>query len=546
MTEYKLIIGDKRIVSNKIYLHLHPDITLVNRKIGTYISELNNKQLAKEQKIEIISKNRELIQTAGSIGISDFLRYWYIAGEHELNECADSMSRLFLKLKETRITDRIKCLTSIGNELRNYSDFWRQAAQWEFHNAVTFDIEQKIAEENFDIENIKIKADMIERKATKTIPKTFADNNEKFTLEYGLKKRPLGIILVTLPANACFTMLNNVFTDLFLAGIPMIIKAPMKSAVVPYELANLYLKKIEEFGLPKAICMVTGDSKEIIERLITNENIAGLIFIGGYDTGNNIIQRYSNLKKPIVLEMNGSNIVIYLDDINKEDFINDINFSIKDRIFGASGQFCLSPKRLLIPDRFREIALEAANKICNESKPGPMSKEDTNLVPVSDIETVIKQLKDYSNEPNVEIIRLGKRVDLNGNEDEKGEFLSPSIILVKEPLNSRIFMREEILGPVIQIGICNDLNKAIEIVNKSRYNIRVSFHTKVNSSIKSIMAKCRSGGIFFNLRHLRGWGGIAVGGMGDSCECDVGPRFFYDNFLDKHYDFYVTKISKNL
>ncbi|MEK6808259.1 MAG: aldehyde dehydrogenase family protein, partial [Nanoarchaeota archaeon] len=358
-----------------------------------------------------------------------------------------------------------------------------------------------------------------------------------------LKKRPLGTVIVTLPPNACYTMLNNVFTDMFLAGIPMIIKAPRKSAVVPYELANLYLKKIKEFGLPKAICMVTGDSKEIIEKLITNENITGLIFIGGDNTGNNIIQRYSNLKKPIVLEMNGSNIVIYLGDINKEDFINDINFSIKDRIFGASGQFCLSPKRLLIPDMFRELTLQIANKICNEAKPGLMSAENTNLVPVSDIETVIKQLKDYSNESNVEIIRLGKRVDIKGNEDEKGEFLSPSIILVKYPLNSSIFMREEILGPIIQIGICDDLNKAIEIVNKSRYNIRVSFHTKEHSSISSIMAKCRSGGIFFNLPHLRGWGGIAVGGMGDSCESDVGPRFFYDNFLDKHYEFYVTKLK---
>jgi len=275
---------------------------------------------------------------------------------------------------------------------------------------------------------------------------------------------------------------------------------------------------------------------------MANENIAGLIFIGGSDAGKDIFQKYSNLKKPVVLEMNGSNVVVYLDDINKEDFINDFNFSIRDRIFGASGQFCLSPKRLLIPDKFKEAALEAANKICNEAKPGLMSAESTNLVPVSDIETVSRQLKDYSNELNVEIIRLGKRIDMKGNENQKGEFMSPSIVLVKEPLTSNIFMREEILGPVIQIGICNEISKAIEIVNKSRYNIRVSFHTKEHSSIKLIMADCISGGIFFNLRHLRGWGGIAVGGIGDSCECDVGPRFFYDNFLSKHYEFYVTKI----
>ncbi len=538
MIEYKLIVGDKKIVSDKIYLYLHPDITLTNRKVGGYINELNNKKLAKEQKIEIISKNKDIIQAAGSIGISDFIRYWYNAGDKELNECVDSMCRLFLKLKNTNITDRINCLTSIGNELKNDSSYWRQLAQWEYHNSVTFDIEQKIVEENFDIENIKIKADMIER--------TFTKNEEPFVLEYRLKKKPLGPVLVILPTNAGYTMLNNVFTDLFLAGIPMIIKAPKKFAVVPYELANLYLKKIEEFKLPKAICMVTGDSKEIVKKLITNKNITGLIFIGGSNTGDKLIQSYSNLKKPIVLEMNGSNIVAYLKDVDKEDFIKDIVSSIKDRIFGASGQFCLSPKRLLIPDKFRDIALKVANKICNESKPGPMSAESTNLVPVSDINIVINQLKNYSNEPNIEVIRLGKRVDINSNEDEKGEFLTPSIILIKDPLNSNMFIKEEIFGPVIQIGICTNLNEAIKITNKSRYNIRASFHTTDAASIKSIMAKCRSGGIFFNLQHLRGWGGIAVGGIGDSCETDVGPRFFYDNFLDRHYNFYATKISKNV
>ena len=537
MIEYKLAIGNKKVISDEIHLHLHPDIALVNRKLGAYASQLNDQKLSKEQKIEMIAHNKDISQAAGSIGIGDFIRYWYIAGDDELNECVDAMRKSFLKFESTSIAERIKCLNSIGNELRNNSGFWRQLAQWECHNAVTFDIEQKIVEEEFDMDSIKIKADMIERSATK--------NKGTFASEYILKKRPIGTVLVTLAPNAGYSMLNNVFIDLFLAGIPMIIKAPRKSAVVPYELANLYLKKIEEFGLPKSICMITGDSKEIIEKLIANENIKGLIFIGGDNTGNKILQRYSSLKKPIVLEMNGSNIVAYLDDVSKEDFINDINFSIRDRIFGASGQFCLSPKRLLMPDRFIEAALEAANKICDESKPGLMSAESTNLVPVSDIEAVIKQLKDYSNEPNVEVIRLGKRVDINGNEDKEGEFLTPSIILVKDPLNSSIFMREEILGPVIQIGICADLNKAIEIVNKSRYNIRASFHTKDNSSIRLIMAKCRSGGIFFNLRHLRGWGGIAVGGTGDSCESDVGPRFFYDNFLDKHYSFYAKKTGKN-
>jgi acyl-CoA reductase-like NAD-dependent aldehyde dehydrogenase len=517
MIKYGLNNFGSSINTDSYFFYLHPDLQINNDSLSKEIRMLNRKKVSVDD-AEIFAREHD---------IQHYLACWCLAEDIHVAKIAQSAKKVFSDLKETSIEQRVGALVEIGKGLEENLDRWKKINTFEFQNSFSFLAQHDFVREMYDPVNLRIKQSLVETKWVK-------DGRI-----HTLTRKPKGTVLVTYPPNAGYTMLNNTFSDLFLSGNPMILKAPKASALVSYELANFYNQTLKSLGLPESIAVVTGNSNRISDLLLNHENIEGMIFIGG-QKGHSIRNKYSDLGKPINLEMNGSDIIIFSQDMSQEDFENSYREAVYDRFRGASGQFCRSPKRILIPKKYFGAAEEIAREIALSCKPGLISSDETDLIPCTD-SNLDDQIERYKKDEKCIIIVPSKKVDFDGTENEKGIYRTAGVISIVNPDENTIFLEEEVFGPICQIGMYYSLDQAITIANSSNYNLRCSFNGFNKADKQKIKSEVESGGIFFDIKHLEAYGGFPVGGMELSCERDCGPRFFGDSFLDDKKSYFVEK-----
>jgi len=510
--EYPLLINGQQVRTDQAWFHLDTDFSLQYRRESEQIARLNESRIPLEEKLELL-KEKGWYQAIHS--------YWHLAGPKEIKMAAEAAGKAFEKLRQVPTEKRIDFLVNLGKRISDDRERWETISRQDFHDARTFAYELDYVLSILDKSHLELKAKQLQDSVT--------TDGIKSTIIY---REPIGAVAVNTPPNTGFTMGTNAFADLFLAGIPAVYKPSISAAATTNELLYFFNAMLAEHNMPPGIVsMICGDSEEVVGRLMYNDNIKGLIHIGGAEGGRTIQQEYSDGDKHIVLELNGSDIVAFLDDLTETEFTTSAKRAFEERVHGAAGQFCVGPKRYLVPEKYSDLAIKIAKEVISKAKPGLMSDKDTSLIPTANPAELLKHIADYSKYDSVKIIQTAHRVNWEGKEDSEGEFVTPSIILVSGPENNDIFLQQELFGPAIQIGIVNNIDKIPLILDKSYYNLRCSFHTRDSSRIKDLADNCRSGGIAFNIAHLYPYLGYVGGGRGFSSEIHTrGARNFAADF----------------
>ena len=155
---------------------------------------------------------------------------------------------------------------------------------------------------------------------------------------------------------------------------------------------------------------------------------------------------------------------IILDDANLEE-------AIPTAVFGAymnSGQACIAPTRLLVPENKIEKVNEIAKATAEKVVVGLPQNYDTNVGPM----VSVKQFERVQN-----YIKIGSKegaILLVGGEGkpkglEAGNFVKPTIFTNVN--NKMRIAQEEIFGPVLSIIPYQTEEEAIEIANDKPYGL---------------------------------------------------------------------------
>lgn len=526
VTEYPLLIDGQQLRTDQAWFHLDIDFSLRYKRESEQIARLNESMIPLEEKLELL-KEKGWYQAIHS--------YWHLAGPKETKMAAEAAGKAFEKLKKTSIKERIDFLVELGKRISEDREKWQTISRQDFHDARTFAYELDYVLSILDRSHLELKA--------RQLQDTVMADGIKSTIIY---REPIGAVAVNTPPNTGFTMGTNAFADLFLAGIPAIYKPSISAAAATNELLYFFNDMLARHDMPPGIVnVICGDSEEIVGRLMHNDNVKGLIHIGGAGGGRAIQQEYSDGGKRIALELNGSDVVGFLDDLTEAEFSSRVKRAFEERIHGAAGQFCVGPKRYLVPAKYSDLAVEIAEEVISKAKPGLMSDNATSLIPTANPAELLKQIENYKENSDATVIKEAYRVNWKGEQDSEGEFVTPSIILVNNPENNDVFLKEELFGPAIQIGIVDDIKQIPRILDESNYNLRCSFHTEDPENIRFLAASCRSGGVAFNVPHQYPYLGYVGGGRQHSCEhSGRGARNFAWDFTEPSIPRILT--SKNL
>jgi len=220
--------------------------------------------------------------------------------------------------------------------------------------------------------------------------------------------------------------------------------------------SHFIMKILMEAGLPAGVInFVTGNSAEISEVVLNNENLAGIHFTGStsvfqdmWKTIGQNIAKYKTYPR-IVGETGGKDFIF----VHQSAVPAQVATAITRGAFEYQGQKCSAASRAYIPKslwpQIKEIMLKQISQI-KMGDPCDFTNFMNAIIDKSAFDS-IKSYIDYAKSSSDAKIIIGGNCD-----DSKGYFIDATVI---ETVNPKFkTMREEIFGPVITIYVYDDVD----------------------------------------------------------------------------------------
>jgi len=309
------------------------------------------------------------------------------------------------------------------------------------------------------INGVKLAAEHIGQIKGEQIPMGLTKASEN-RIAYTMRE-PIGIVVSISAFNHPLNLTVHQTVTAIAAGCPVIIKP---ASTTPLSCIN-FSEILKEAGLPDGWCQVIICKNDVAEKLITDERVNYLSFIGSAKVGWYLRSKLSPGTR-CALEHGGSAPVI----VEKDVEINEIIPPLLKGGFYHAGQVCVSVQRVFVHeyifDKFADQFAEKAAKL----KVGNQMDPSTEVGPlISPLE--VDRVEEWVNEA----IKGGAKL-LTGGKRLSDTCFQPTV-LINPPANVKV-SKLEIFGPVVCIYSYTEREKAIEIANSLDLHFQASVFTK--------------------------------------------------------------------
>jgi len=289
------------------------------------------------------------------------------------------------------------------------------------------------------------------------------EREEGIPLDSSLERVPIGVCVGITPFNF------PIMVPLWMW--PMAVACGNTFVLKPSEKVSLCaLREVElafEAGLPKGVLnMVTG-GPDVVNHLLTHDDVKAVSFVGSTAVAKHIYKTASTSGKRVQCMAGAKNTMVIMSDANQDAAIDGVISSS----MGNTGQRCLAGSVAVLvgdaPDWFIPRVVEAAKQI----KVAKGDVSNCTMGPLIDDASVQRVTKAIVSgiESGADLLLDGRECDQQG-----GSFVGPTIF-DNVPHDSSLAM-EEIFGPVLSILRVDTLDDAIAVTHRSPYgNMAVMF-----------------------------------------------------------------------
>ena len=327
--------------------------------------------------------------------------------------------------------------------------------------------------------------------------KTVATPITNFLSHSFVKSSPYGNVLIMSPWNYPFLLTLDPLADAIAAGNTAIVKP---SAYSP-ETSKVIAEMISSCFNEEYVAVITGGRAENMSLL--DCKFDSIFFTGSKDVGKLVMEKASKNLTPVTLELGGKSPCIVHKDA-------DIALSARRIVFGKylnCGQTCVAPDYILCHKDVKDKFIECVKKeIVRQYGQTPLTNPAYGKI-------VNKKHFD----------RICSLIDKNkvvhgGKSDENLLKIEPTVLdCVTE--NDAV-MQEEIFGPLMPVLVYDNIQEAVDFVNKREKPLAFYIFTSSQKLAKNLLTRCSFGGGCINdvVIHLAtsnmGFGGVGESGMG--------------------------------
>ena len=307
-------------------------------------------------------------------------------------------------------------------------------------------------------ENFRIAAEDVKRMESAVIPSQ--DVNKRIVTF----RKPNGVYAAITPWNFPTLIPVELIAPGIAAGNTIVMKP---SEWTPIAMAN-FMQIMADAGLPEGVVNVVYGDGKVGERLIQDENIDCVGFVGSHTTAEKIV-RAAGLKRSLI-EASGNGPVIVCADA-------DLDAAAKGAVFGGffcAGQVCCATERVLVDELVHDDFLAAVVSEAEGWTLGDPFDDDTLVGPMNNEPTASKMDRHLEDalEQGAEIVVGGTRD--SGRPTEL--YYQPTV--VDGVGVDTLINRDETFGPIVPLITVGSDEEALAVANDSYLGLQAAVYTK--------------------------------------------------------------------
>lgn len=263
----------------------------------------------------------------------------------------------------------------------------------------------------------------------------------------------------------------------WMAGVPAVVKPATNTSF----LTEAVVREIIASGiLPEgSLQLICGSARTILDHVESQDIVT---FTGSADTGRMLKsnQRIINEAVPFNMEADSLNCsVLGLDAKPGTPEFKLFIKEVKKEMTVKCGQKCTAIRRIMVPEAYVEDVQIALGKELARTTIGDPSLKETRmgaLVSKDQVQEVKERVADLSKTADIVYGSLDN-VEVHGADAEKGAFLSPILLLEKDPFKNTAVHEVEAFGPVSTIMPYKTTDEAVELSHLGKGSLCASIVT---------------------------------------------------------------------
>ena len=312
----------------------------------------------------------------------------------------------------------------------------------------------------------------------------------KFSEELGTSlvvHEPIGVVALITPWNWPMNQIVAKVAPALAAGNTMILKPSEEAPTC----AAIFAEVLDKAGVPKGVFnLVNGNGPGVGTALSRHPQVDMVSFTGSTRAGIQVAKNAADTVKRVHQELGGKSPSVVLEGADLQKAVTGTLMTV----LMNSGQSCIAPTRLLVPQRRHDEAVEIAKAVVGATKTGDPTTEGRHIGPL-----VNRAQFDKVQGLIAKGLEEGATLEVGGpgrpDGVESGWYVKPT--LFSNVRNDMTIAREEIFGPVVTIIPYDTEEDAVRIANDTEYGLSAVLFGDTEG-VKRVAPRLRAGMVTIN------------------------------------------------
>jgi malonate-semialdehyde dehydrogenase (acetylating)/methylmalonate-semialdehyde dehydrogenase len=336
-------------------------------------------------------------------------------------------------------------------------------------------------------------------------------------------RQPLGVCVGLTPFNFPAMIPLWMYPLALACGNTFVLKPSEKVPLTAISISRL----LEHAGIPHGAFNLVHGGRECVTALITHPKVRAISFVGSTSVARYVFETGTRHAKRVQANGGAKNYVVIMPDADLE---NSTRGAI-DGAFGCAGERCMASSTAMLVAGAGKTVLPSLHQVATTLKVGPTDRDpqpDVGPLITREHRNRVAELIETGANEGAKIVVDGRAVKVDSAPN--GFFLAPTIL--DEVQSSMTVAREEIFGPVLNVMRMDDLDAAIETVNRSAYGNGASIFTRSGKAAREFKHRVKAGMVGVNIGVPASMAWFPFSGWSDSFFGDLhmqgkeGVQFF--------------------
>jgi len=302
-------------------------------------------------------------------------------------------------------------------------------------------------------------------------------------------RQPLGVAAGITPFNFPAMVPMWMFPLAIACGNSFILKPSEKDPSCPMKLAEL----LHEAGLPEGVFNVVNGDKEVVDAILTNQNVKAVSFVGSTPIAKYIYENAAKNEKRVQALGGAKNHLVVMPDCDLDGAVN----GLMGAAYGSAGERCMAQSVAVAVGDVGDELVSRLSKKAEALKIGPGMDKSSEMGPLVTKEHLekVKGYVDLGVKEGAKLVLDGRNLKLQGYENG---FYIGGCLFDHVNTDMRIY-KEEIFGPVLSVVRVKTFEEATKMINEHEYGNGVSIYTRDGDAGRTFASKIQVGMVGINV-----------------------------------------------